>query len=281
MNFGRRRAGNYLTRIYGTCYQCDWSSPLFIKYLMTRTTLRRNDTTPLHAQICEALRLQIKSTGLKAGETFPSERELAETYGVSRMTVRQALRQLRQDGLIYNERGVGTFVSGRKIDVHTRNLGGFSDEMIALGIEPSSRLLQLKSISATEQVARDLDLEAGAKVFQLERLRLADGEPMALETTYLPEELCPKLDKWDLTENSLYQILTENYNLQMNHAAESLEAAAATRFVAEQLGIKASAPVLVVHRVVFGESNQPIESAHTTYRADRYRATFVLTKSSL
>ncbi|MDQ4121868.1 MAG: GntR family transcriptional regulator [Acidobacteriota bacterium] len=246
---------------------------------MALTILRRNDSTPLHAQICEALRLRIQSTELKAGETFPSERELAELYGVSRMTVRQALQRLRQEGLIYHERGVGTFVSSRKLDVHTRNLGGFSDEMLSLGLKPSSRILELKCELANEQVARDLDLEATEKVFHLERLRLADDEPMAFETTYLPERLCPELDTWDLTKNSLYQILVENYNLQMSHAAESLEAAAATKFVAKQLGIKTGTPVLLVHRVVFSESNHPIESAFTTYRADRYRATFYLSKN--
>jgi GntR family transcriptional regulator len=246
---------------------------------MAQTILRRNDATPLYAQICEALRLRIQSTELKAGGTFPSERELAEFYGVSRMTVRQALQRLRQESLIYHERGVGTFVSSRKIDVHTRNLGGFSEEMLSLGLKPSSRILELKSELPVEQVARDLDLEEGEKVFHLERLRLADDEPMAFETTYLPEKFCPELDKWDLTKTSLYQILVDNYSLQMNHAAESLEAAAATKFVAKQLGIKTNSPVLVVHRVVFSESNQPIESAFTTYRADRYRATFYLSKN--
>jgi GntR family transcriptional regulator len=243
--------------------------------------LLRNSATPLHAQITEALQLQIKDGELKAGENFPSERELAESFGVSRMTVRQALLRLRHDGLIYRERGVGTFVANRKIDVHTRNLSGFSEEMASLGLTPSSRVLQLKRENADERVAQDLDLETNAEVFRLERLRLADEEPMAFETTYLAAHLCPELDRIDLTKNSLYQVLIENYNLQMHHAAESLEAAAATRFVAAQLGIKTNAPVLVVHRVVYSEANQPIESAHTTYRADRYRATFYLSKNSL
>lgn len=242
--------------------------------------LRRNGATPLHAQIADALRLQIQDEEFKSGENFPSERELAERYGVSRMTVRQALQHLRQDGLIYYERGVGTFVADRKIDVHTRNLSGFSDEMLSLGLAPSSRVLKLKREIAGEQVRKDLHLTADdPEVFHLERLRLADDEPMAFEVTYLPAALCTQLDEADLTKNSLYQILVENYNLQMHHAAESLEAAAATKFVAKQLGVKAGTPVLVVHRVVFTESNQPIESARTTYRADRYRATFYLSKN--
>jgi GntR family transcriptional regulator len=246
---------------------------------MVETTLLRNAATPLHVQISEALRAQIESTELKAGETFPSERELAEHFGVSRMTVRQALHRLRQEGLIYHERGVGTFVASRKIDVHTRNLSGFSDEMLSLGLKPSSRVLELKCESVTDGVAKDLNLEKTQQVFHLERLRLADDEPMAFEVTYLPEDLCPGLDKWDLTKNSLYQILVQHYNLQIHHAAESLEAAAATKLVAKQLGIKPGTPVLVVHRVVFSESNQPLESAFTTYRADRYRATFYLSKN--
>lgn len=246
-----------------------------------QTILLRDSNVPLHAQITEALRLQIKDEQLKPGENFPSERELAERYGVSRMTVRQALRHLRQENLIYNERGVGTFVTDRKLDVHTRNLSGFSEEMISLGLVPSSRVLQLKREIVDEQILKDLDLETNAEVFHLERLRLADDEPMAFESTYIPAALCPELDKIDLTKTSLYQILEDDYNVRMHHAAEILEAAAADEFAARQLEIAAGAPVLVVHRVVFTESNQPIESAHTTYRADRYRATFHLSKNSL
>jgi len=245
------------------------------------TTLLRDGAIPLHTQITEALRLQIKGDELKPGENFPSERELAERYGVSRMTVRQALRHLRQENLIYHERGVGTFVTDRKLDVHTRNLSGFSEEMVSLGLVPSSRVVQLKREAADEQILKDLDLTTGAEVFHIQRLRVADDEPMAFESTYLPAELCPELDRIDLTKNSLYQILADDYNVRMHHAAESLEAAAASRFVAAQLGIKKGAPVLNVHRVVFTESNQPIESARTTYRADRYRATFYLSKNSL
>jgi GntR family transcriptional regulator len=246
-----------------------------------RTVLLRDGATPLHTQIAEALRLQIKQNELKAGENFPSERELAERYAVSRMTVRQALRHLRQENLIYHERGVGTFVTDRKLDVHTRNLSGFSEEMASLGLVPSSRVLQLNREQPGEQIVKDLNLDNEKDVFHLERLRLADDEPMAFESTFLPTTLCPELDKIDLTKNSLYQVLADDYNVRMHHAAESLEAAAANKFTAKQLGIKPGAPVLVVHRVVFTDSNQPIESAHTTYRADRYRATFVLTKNSL
>ncbi len=242
--------------------------------------LQRNGIVPLHAQIAEALRIRIQNDEFKEKENLPSERELAEQFVVSRMTVRQALQKLRLEGLIYHERGVGTFVNNRKIDVHTRNLNGFSEEMLSLGLKPSSRVLTLQRELATDDVMENLQLGAGAEVVHLERLRLADGEAMAFEQTFLPAYLFPKLEEFDLTKNSLYQVLTENYDLEMHHAEEILEAKAASRFVAKQLGIRAGAPVLVVHRVVFSESNQPIESAHTTYRADRYRATFYLSKNT-
>ncbi|MDQ2746141.1 MAG: GntR family transcriptional regulator [Acidobacteriota bacterium] len=247
---------------------------------MMQETLQRNGIIPLHAQIAEALRIQIQNDEFKEKENLPSERELAERYLVSRMTVRQALQKLRLEGLIYHERGVGTFVNNRKIDVHTRNLNGFSEEMLSLGLKPSSRVLTLQRELATDDVMENLRLGAGAEVVHLERLRLADGEAMAFEQTFLPAYLFPKLEEFDLMKNSLYQVLTENYDLEMHHAEEILEAKAANRFVAKQLGIRAGAPVLVVHRVVFSESNQPIESAHTTYRADRYRATFYLSKNT-
>ncbi len=246
---------------------------------MQNPLLQRDGTVPLHTQIAENLRLQIQNAAFRDEENFPSERELAELYRVSRMTVRQALQKLRQEGLIYNERGVGTFVNNRKLDIHTRNLCGFSEEMTSLGFSPSSRVLRLKRELADKQVMHDLKLGAGAEVFHIERLRLADDEPMAFERTFVPAYLFPKLDEIDLTQNSLYQVMVSDYEIQMHHAAESLEAAAADRFTAEHLDIKKGSPVLVVHRVVFSESNQAIESAHTTYRADRYRATFYLSKN--
>ncbi|HVF47845.1 MAG TPA: GntR family transcriptional regulator [Pyrinomonadaceae bacterium] len=246
---------------------------------MARTSLRREDTTPLHAQICAALRRRIQTGKLKSGQSFPSERELVDLYGVSRMTVRQAVLRLRHEGLIYYERGVGSFVSNKKVDLHTRNLVGFSEEMNLLGLKPSSRVMKIECEDPPPQIARELQLAPGEKTFHLERLRLADDEPMAYEDTYLREKFCPGLKDWDLKKNSLYQILIDNYGVQMHHASESLEAAIANKFIAKQLGIKVGAPVLLVQRLVFSDTNQPLESARTTYRADRYRATFYLAKN--
>jgi len=244
-----------------------------------KQTINRNDQAPIYEQIYKNLRLKIESPEYTAGAAFPSERELAERFGVSRMTVRQALNTLRQEGLIYNERGIGTFVSKRKLDVHTRNLVGFTDEMKNLGLDPTSKLLLLIREPATDEAAKDLLIQPGDEVIHLQRLRLADGSPMAFEDTLLPAARFPGIDKFSLEDISLYQILEKEYGVKMSHAEEVLEARAVPSAIATFLSVKKNSPVLQVHRVVFSESNEAVESVRTLYRSDRYKATFRLTKN--
>jgi GntR family transcriptional regulator len=246
-----------------------------------KTVINRNGNTPIYEQIYQNLKTKIDNTEFSAGESFPSERELAEKFGVSRMTVRQALNALKQDGLIYHERGIGAFVSKRKLDVHTRNLVGFTEEMIERGLRPSSKLLLAKIEEADEETAADLGIETGEAVFHLQRLRLADDSPMAFEDAYLPAVRYPNLENIDLGRMSLYEILEKEYNVRMSHAEEFLEAMAVNKEIAKVLSIKADAPVLMVHRVVFSDANLAVESVRTYYRADRYRATFKLEKKGL
>lgn len=260
-----------------------WSSPLWkvLSEKNMKLLLDRNSQMPLYAQIHEKLREQIDSNDLEAGAAVPSERELAEICGVSRMTARQALNALKNDGLVYQERGIGTFVSKRKLDVHTRNLVGFTEEMKTRGFRPSSQLLLARRESATQETAKDLGIETGDEVFHFQRLRLADDLPLAFENAYLPAKRFADLDKLDLEKNSLYRLLEEHYAVEMHHAEEILEATAATKEIANHLAIKPKSPLLIVHRVVFSESNLAVESVRTYYRADRYRATFHLTKNGL
>lgn len=243
--------------------------------------LDRNSQMPLYMQIHAKLREQIDANDLEAGAAVPSERELAEVYGVSRMTARQALNELKTDGLVYQERGIGTFVAKRKLDVHTRNLIGFTEEMKSRGLRPSSRILLARREKANKETAVDLGVEIGEEVFHFQRLRLADDSPLAFENAYLPAKRFADLDKMDLEKNSLYSLLEEHYGIEMHHAEEILEATAATKEIAAYLGIKSKSPLLVVHRVVFSAANLAVESVRTFYRADRYRATFHLTKNGI
>jgi len=244
-----------------------------------KLTVDRTSSVPLHTQIYEKLRRQIEHSKLKAGFPVPSERELSELCGVSRMTARQALTALRNEGLIYLERGVGAFVTNRKLDVHTRNLIGFTEEMRRRGLKPSSNLLLSSNEPATASVAQELLIDADDEVFHFQRLRLADGSPLAFEDAYLPLDRFPDLPQKDLEKHSLYAILSDVYGVEMHHAEEVLEAVAAPKDIARHLAIKAGSPLLLVHRVVFTESNIAVESVRTYYRADQYRATFLITKN--
>jgi GntR family transcriptional regulator len=243
-----------------------------------KKSINRNGQTPIYEQIYQNLRSKIDNTEFSAGEAFPSERELAETFGVSRMTVRQALNSLKKDGLIYHERGIGAFVSKRKLDVHTRNLVGFTEEMQALGLKPSSKLVLIKREIADEETANDLRIDIGEEVIHLQRLRLADDSPMAVEDAFLPANRYPNLDKFDLENVSLYEVLEQEYGVKMKEADEILEAVSLDKSMAKILSVKEHSPALLLHRVVFSEGNLAVESVKTYYRADRYRATFKLEK---
>ncbi len=260
-----------LDKIGKILYQVVYTNFLIMK-------LDRNAATPLHTQIQSFLRERILSENLKSDDAVPSERELAEELKVSRMTVRQALTVLREEGLIYQKRGNGTFDSSHKMDIHTRNLDGFSDEMKRRGMSPVSRVLQLSREITTAEIIERLEIETKDEIFCLKRLRLADDKPMSLETTCLPTKLFPKLDKYDFEKQSLYRILAEKYDVKMYSAAEDLEAAVADAETSRLLEVKKNSPLLIVYRTVFAEGNLPIEYTKSVYRADRYRASFFLVK---
>jgi len=243
--------------------------------------LDRISSVPLYAQIHCEIRRQIETDQLQAGAPVPSERELAEVCKVSRMTARQALNALKNEGYVYQERGVGTFVSKRKLDVHTRNLVGFTEEMRGRGFMPSTKILLSRRENAPQEVAQKLGIDIEEEVFHFQRLRLADNLPLAFEDAYLPIKPFPDLDEKDLEKESLYKILKNDYGIVMRRAEEILEATCASKEIARALAIKPKSALLIVHRVVFSESNLAVESVRTFYRADRYRATFVLTKNSV
>lgn len=246
-----------------------------------KNALDRNSFVPLYAQIHQRLRSLIDSGEIAPGAAVPSERALSEEYRVSRMTARQALRALRQNGLVSQERGLGTFATRFKIDVHTRNLVGFNQDMLQRGLKPTSRLIFIGRESASVDVAEKLGIRPRHKVYRLERLRLANEKPMAYEENFISAALCPGLERYNFERDSLYRIFESEYGIRLSRAAEVLEAAAAVKPVAGYLTVELGTPVLVVHRVVYSDRGDPVESVRTIYRADRYRATFHLTKNSI
>ncbi len=232
--------------------------------------LDKRSHLPLHQQLKAAIEERILSGEWLPGAQVPSERELCEQYEISRITVRQALAALVMEGRLIRAQGRGTFVASPRIEQQLTQLTGFTQDMKARGKRPSARVLEAGSIVALPMVARALRIKVGESVIMLKRLRLADGEPMAIETAYLPESCCHGLLKEKLAARSLYDILRKKYRLSPVRAVQQMEAIACPAAEAKLLGTRRGAPVLHIHRTTYDREGRPFELVESFYRGDRY-----------
>lgn len=236
----------------------------------------RRNHTPIFIQISDTLRQQIERGELKVGDTLPSEREYAEQLKVSRMTVRSALDKLVNEGLLLRQHGRGTVVASSKINRSALGFMSFSEDMRTRGLQPSSRVLRCASEVADSAVAAQLDLSVGARVIVLERVRMADDEPLALERVELPFDRFGGLLHKDLATRSLYAVLEEDFGCVPSFADETVEAVLLNPAQAKLLSVPRHSPALLARRITRDDRSAPVESVHTLYRADRYR--MVLTR---
>ncbi len=234
--------------------------------------LDKNSFIPMYAQIQTQLLEMIQTGHLRAGDPLPSEEELSRVYGVSRMTSRQALQSLKNQGFVTRHKGRGSFVTHPKMEKDIMHLSGFTAEMRALGMKPRSRILMAEITAARDEIAARLALSTDAPVFRLYRLRLADEIPLAIEESYLPAGKFPGIQKIDFARHSLYQTLRERYSVRIGVADEILEARAATRQESNLLEIPPRSCLLVISRTLWSVDGEPVEAACSFYRGDRYRA---------
>lgn len=234
---------------------------------------------PLYYQIQQRLMQQIHSGEYRPGQPLPSLQEIAARLGVSQMTARQAIRALCDQGLMYSKQGKGTFVSAFKHERNFRQVLSFSEEMRARGSAPSSKVLSFRIEAGNREVKTALELGAGEKVFRLRRIRYADGRPMGIECSCLPQQICPDLmDHFDPSA-SLYQLLAERYGIQMEVTDEVVEVGKASAEEAALLKVAAGSPVFLFTRTGYGENGNPLEYVKSTYRGDRYKIVQRLTRA--
>nr|WSY56245.1 GntR family transcriptional regulator [Streptomyces sp. NBC_00886] len=219
-----------------------------------------------HLYVREQLRAQIAT--MQPNDLLPKERELAETFQVSRNTVRQALQSLIEDGLIYSVRGHGTFVSDRRI---SKGLGltSFTEDMRARNLEPATRLITATQRPAADDIARTLELQPGEPVYYLERLRLADGFPICFERLHLPTSLFPKLLDQKL-DASLYELFAARYRTVVATAEQHITATELQKRHADLLGVPAKSAAMLVTRRGIDNRGRIVEYGQSLYRADRY-----------
>lgn len=202
------------------------------------------------------------------GRPIPSERELTQQFGVARMTVRNAIDALVEDGVLERIVGVGTFAAFPKVDLQVK-LTSYSEEMERRGMVPTGRVLRFDEIPATGQLAREMELEDGMPVVRLRRLLLADGLPMNLDENYLPSHRVPGfLD--DAAPRQLYASLNERYGLVMQWGEDQVEATAATPQDAKHLGVDVGTPLLKIQRHAYVK-RELVDYSVSLYRADRYK----------
>ena len=209
-------------------------------------------------------------SSMPPGSPIPTERSLAAEFDVSRTTVRQALAELTVEGRLLRVQGKGTFAAEPKV-AQRLQLSSYTEDMRAQGRQPSSRLLEISEEPADIDLARLLAIRAGAKVLRMHRLRLADNEPMAIETTHLPLSRFRGLRRYVSSGGSLYQVLRERFGVEMGHAEETIETALASPEEAELLGADVGLPMLLLSRHSFDDEGKPVEWVRSVYRGDRYK----------
>jgi len=232
-------------------------------------SLDRNSWQPLYSQISDQIRQRIENE-LAPGDQLPSENELMDFFGVSRNTARLAVDILIKQGLAQRIKGKGTYVTPQRWQFGLSRLVSFSEETQRRGMRPSSRLLNLKHACPSPKIAAALQLEDGQEVYAVERLRLADQKPMAINASYLPVKLCPGLDEEDLSTGSIYHVIEDKYHLQIGYAQQVLKPAIATEWEAELLQVKTGSPLLLVEGTAYLVDGRPLEYARLLYRGDRY-----------
>jgi GntR family transcriptional regulator len=203
------------------------------------------------------------------GTLIPTERALAEQYGTSRTTVRQAIGELVAEGRLDRTQGRGTFVAPPKV-THVRQLTSFTDDAASQGMTASARILDISEVPADPVTAKRLALEPGAGVHRVERIRLVNGEPLAHETAFLAGEL-PDLAANVEVRGSLYSALREDYGIRISDVEDTVETKLAGPEEVRLLDVEMGAPMLLVHRLGLDPDGRPVEWTESVFRGDRFR----------
>ncbi|HSV65742.1 MAG TPA: GntR family transcriptional regulator [Mycobacteriales bacterium] len=207
---------------------------------------------------------------LEPGSPVPPERSLASELGTSRTTVRQALQELEIEGRLHRVQGRGTFVAEPKM-LQALALTSYTEETLAHGRHPASRILDITTLGADAELSGKLSLRAGGRVICVERLRMADDEPMAIEHTHLPAWLFPGLRRHLNRSSSLYAVLESQYGVRITEAEETIETVLATPREAALLGTDTGLPMLLICRLSFDTQGRRVEWVQSWFRGDRYK----------
>jgi GntR family transcriptional regulator len=225
---------------------------------------------PLYQWLAETLREDISQGVYNPGDVLPTEHELMRRYDLSSTTVRRAVHDLVREGWIYRKAGKGTFVKRDKVEERLLRLTSFAEEMQSRNIKPEFKLVRAKMLVPPAEVAAAFQVPAQQKAYLIERIQLANGEPMAVARGYWRCEIGEQLAQHDLDLIPLYAVLEHTLHIPLVEADESISAAVADADIARKLDIPRHAPLLVRQRLSYTTAMRPVEYTTTFYRADRY-----------
>jgi GntR family transcriptional regulator len=247
--------------------------------LDTVGTIRHDYPEPLWIQAVNLIAGEIASGVLKPGMRLPPERELCTQLSISRVTLRKALNKLVEDGLLSASHGRGWYVAATGTSKEWPNsLESFSETAARMGLTASSRVLAATVSPANLDEADELSIAPGTPLFHLERVRLLNAVPIALDRTYIPAALLPDHESIDFSRESLYAKLTDA-GLDFNRADSTIEAREADGTIAGHLDIAEGKPVLVMHQLVYDRTERPMFSSTIQYSGDRYRLRTFFTRA--
>ena len=236
---------------------------------LSELRVEKDSRIPIYVQVCEGLRTLLHT--LPPETRLPSSRELCDQLAISRMTLRQAFDLLEREGLLEARRGKGTFVAHARVEKSLTEMRGFREEMLLRGKVPTTRLLAFRVTRPSLAAREFFGFGGNEKVYEIRRLRFADGVPLAIEDVELPLNLCPELDPVNLASESLY-ILAKKYGVSLACCVDEISALLPTKEQKVLLGIDHPVALLKMRRRSYASNGQPVELAITLYRGDMHTA---------
>ncbi len=242
-------------------------------YIADEDKIDKTSVIPVYYQLAKLLERHIFEGKLQPGETLPPENDLAAHFGISRMTVRRAISELVLAGMVYTQKGVGTFVSKPKLDNVVFELNDFHEEIKKRNMKPSTRLLGVKIVKADQQLAKKLEITVGIRCLYFRMILSADEEPLVYENKYVVFFKQKPILEAELKDPSLSNLAFVHTDHLPTISKKVLQASVATELEAKHLGIAVNAPVLVVEQTVYDSEKKPMGWGTSIYRADRYKLT--------
>ncbi|MFT6387227.1 MAG: GntR family transcriptional regulator [Cellvibrionaceae bacterium] len=226
---------------------------------------------PLFVHIKETIRKQILNGSYSVHDKLPSERELIESFKVSRITVRQALAELQREGLVFKINGTGTFVSKPKAALDVSKLRGFGEAMSSMGYESFARVLSIKEELAPNDITTKLNLSADSTTTKIQRLRYLNREPISLDITYFAPVLGKIIAAADLERRDILSVLENECGVALENAKVSIESQLCDDYLSRHLQVEAGGPILHIERMLFNTEHQPVLYENLFYRGDVFR----------